>query len=81
MLLVVWLKITFSEPELNISQLYSFLTSGYQVLFLSIYYNYTVMHNTYKNPMLNYNWAILGDMFRPLNGHPQANLHNIVKVP
>jgi len=24
--------------------------------------------------MLNYNWVILGDMFRPLNGHPQANL-------
>ena len=24
--------------------------------------------------MLNYNWLILGDMFRLLNGHPQANL-------
>jgi len=24
--------------------------------------------------MLNYNWVILGDMFRPLNGHSQANL-------
>jgi len=24
--------------------------------------------------MLNYNWIVLGDMFRPLNGHPQANL-------
>ena len=24
--------------------------------------------------MLNYNWVILGDMFRPLNGHLQANL-------
>jgi len=23
---------------------------------------------------VNYNWVILGDMFRPLNGHPQANL-------
>jgi len=32
------------------------------------------MHNINKNQMLNYNWVILGDMFRPLNGHPQANL-------
>jgi len=24
--------------------------------------------------MLNYNWVILGDMFQPLNDHPQANL-------
>jgi len=24
--------------------------------------------------MFNYNWVKLGDMFRPLNGHPQANL-------
>ena len=24
--------------------------------------------------MLNYNLVIIGDMFRPLNGHPQANL-------
>ena len=32
------------------------------------------IHNIYKNQMLNYNWVTLGDMFRPLNGHPQANL-------
>jgi len=32
------------------------------------------MHNMNKNQMLNYNWVILGDMFRPLNDHPQANL-------
>ena len=32
------------------------------------------MHNIYKSQMLNYNWFILGDMFRPLKGHPQANL-------
>ena len=24
--------------------------------------------------MVNYNWIILGDMFRPLNCHPQASL-------
>ena len=24
--------------------------------------------------MLIYNWVTLGDMFRLLNGHPQANL-------
>jgi len=24
--------------------------------------------------MLIHSWVILGDMFRPLNGHPQANL-------
>ena len=30
--------------------------------------------------MLVYNWVILGDMFRPLNGHPQANLEQLVKV-
>ena len=24
--------------------------------------------------MLNYNWFILGDIFRTLNGHLQANL-------
>ena len=29
--------------------------------------------------MLNYNWVIHGDMFRPLNGHPQANLEQCFK--
>ena len=29
--------------------------------------------------MLNYNWFILSDMFRPLNGHPQANLEQCCK--
>jgi len=31
------------------------------------------IHNIYKNQMYKYNWVISGDMFRPLNGHPQAN--------
>jgi len=46
-----------------------FLIKEYYILLLvpSIY-------NIYKSQMLHYNWAILGDMFRPLNGHPQANL-------
>jgi len=35
------------------------------------------IHNIYKNQMLNYNWVTLGDMFRPLNGHPQANLEQV----
>jgi hypothetical protein len=34
----------------------------------------STIHNIYKNQMLNYSWVIFGDMFRPLNGHPQANL-------
>jgi len=32
------------------------------------------IHNIYKNQMLIYSWVILGDMFRPLIAHPQANL-------
>jgi len=32
------------------------------------------IHNTYKHQMLYYNWVILGDMFRPLNGHLRANI-------
>jgi len=32
------------------------------------------IHNIYKSQMHNYNWVIIGDMFRPLNDHPQANL-------
>jgi len=28
---------------------------------------------------VNYNWVILGDIFRPLNGHPQANLEQCCK--
>ena len=44
-----------------------------------VYHQYVLylvpsMHNIYKSQMLNYNWVILGDMYRPLNGHPQANL-------
>ena len=31
------------------------------------------MHIINKNQMLIYNWVILGNMFRPLNGHPQAS--------
>jgi len=30
--------------------------------------------------MLNYNRVILGDMFWPLNGHPQANLEQYFDV-
>ena len=30
--------------------------------------------------MLNYNWGIHGDMFRPLNGHLQANLEQCCQV-
>ena len=29
--------------------------------------------------MLDYNWIVLGDMFRPLNGHHQANLEQCCK--
>jgi len=32
------------------------------------------IQNIYEDQMLNYNWVIFGDMFRSLNGHPQANL-------
>ena len=32
------------------------------------------IHNTCKDQMFYYNWAILGDMFLPLNGHLQANV-------
>ena len=32
------------------------------------------IYNTCKDQMFYYNWAILGDMFRPLNGHLQANV-------
>ena len=32
------------------------------------------IQKVYKNQVLNYDWCILGDIFRPLNGHPQANL-------
>jgi len=34
------------------------------------------IHNIYRNQMLVYNWVIFGDMFRLLNGHPQANLEH-----
>ena len=32
------------------------------------------IHDTYKDQMLYYNWVILGNVFRPLNGHLQANI-------
>ena len=32
------------------------------------------IHNTCKEQMFYHNWVILGDMFRPLNGHPQTKL-------
>ena len=31
--------------------------------------------------MFNYNWVILGDTFRPLNGHPQDNMRMAVERP
>jgi len=32
------------------------------------------IHNVCKDQMYYYNWSISGDMFRPLTGHPQANM-------
>jgi len=32
------------------------------------------IHNTCKDQMFYYNWVTLGEMFRQLNGHFQANL-------
>jgi len=31
------------------------------------------IHNVRKDQIYIYNWAISGDMFRPLTDHPQAN--------
>jgi len=31
-----------------------------------------------KDQMYQYNCVISGDMFRPLNGHPQANKNSVV---
>ena len=33
------------------------------------------IHDTCKDQMFYYSWVILGDMFRPLNGHLQANIY------
>jgi len=38
------------------------------------------IHNKYKDQMVYYNWVILGDMFRPLNGHLQANIELELKL-
>ena len=56
----------------RISQVFWFCQSN---LFQHLY-NILVpsIHNTCKDQMFYYNWVIPGDMFRPLNGHPQANL-------
>ena len=34
------------------------------------------IHNICKHQMFYYNWVTPGDMFRPLNGHPQAKLES-----
>jgi len=49
-------------------------TSIKQNLFLIYIVLVPSIHNTCKDRMFYYNWVIPGDMFRPLNGHPQAKL-------
>ena len=52
-----------------------FFEGGRPVVYHQIYIILVLLiHNIYKYQMFNYNWVIFGDMFRPLNGHLQANL-------
>ena len=59
-------------PDRSVRSLVIIPTTSVNII--NIYYISTVNTQHMKNQMFYYNWVIPGDMFRPLNGHLQANL-------
>jgi len=69
-----WQRCYVRYFALFVTNLIIFIEESHPVVYRQLFITLVPsIHNVCKDQMYYYNWAISGDMFRPLTGHPQAN--------